>query len=951
MAVKKKTEVKVNIDESVKKKRKILRLSPWKNNDFVEYARELINDGILKEDSGENKLFQKLTEWLSEKDDYRVIKKGELKTHWDKMVWPTERLKIIEAFTGMQIGFTGVYEALSFLPKVVIDWKVKQLHGTREYTRRQKRFSIGFGKLLESEEVAAEVAAHGRDDLSLTTPTDPFVVEVKDKDSYSVLVLNGLHIGASHNPIIKYNPMRNALMDAQHNRDDAVIVAGSLMWLDLKKASGSLTTHRALLSGINFDESVIDDAYLDEAKRIRLNLPSDEVGFLTLRQRFENVSHGLRKITTDDKNNALYKGSVYVFLGRAEEEFIENAAQAEIRYIVAVQRYKKQCEIKAMKSLLAHELKQSGGERTEELERYEKEIERLTSIEKRMIVTNVDPDDYRRFVDIVRSWVVKSYEQAIPNCKVVAQGTSFMKIGDKVIEVHQDRKERPNNKFLHEYLTKNAGKRELEGSLPDAVLLSGPYNVNFRWAQKERINGGEQISVPVWQLPILLDKGLLKRKLNRQVREGSPFERLLHHPEFEPGAFRFGNQNGVWLSQPLAIEQLVEWQEYQKRNQRRIGNGSSYIYVFVDSDNHFGHPWKYYVYDNKANRYLGFESAVIEMWRKSGLFGSGRLSPIHSCQFLGDRTQGHHFQTEAQPHQYIDRYQEIENRANELLKRKSASNPDMVRKLIDDMLEQIRLRGIHWPQAQAIDVFFNFLLPNVDFFTSVIKRSRKSKVVCKGVGQVCQDRSDSRDIGIITDLSGNHFAKSMDNQITEFFYSQQLALMVYAFQPRSKKKLSLNDINELIKAPVFGNSGIGWGFLSAKNRYDWGLSLRHDPVSKGGQNGDPLRRTLKKVLERGNYAGIFERKRTLHLSGDVHRYGAVHGPMVTVINCASGTVSDPYGERGFSLNNTGNMVIGLPVDGPVAGPIRIIPFTHDFVQGWFNNQREIDWEKIFVNPV
>jgi len=388
------------------------------------------------------------------------------------------------------------------------------------------------------------------------------------------------------------------------------------------------------------------------------------------------------------------------------------------------------------------------------------------------------------------------------------------------------------------------------------------------------------------------------------------------------------------LPEPLSIEMLSQLQKKNGNGKKNNNGTDEYIYIFVASDQHWGHPWKVFFSNPRRENYLDLEESVMEILRRD-ILEKGKSLPFHGYIGLGDRTQGHHFETQAQPHPKVLRYSDLEEVLNNACVDQKANKKD----LREICLEQIRFRGEHWPQSQVQDCLAS-LVRNIDFFTAILQRNLRSGVKFTGIG-------DSRDIGVITDIDGNHFNHTFEGQFTEFFYANELVNLI----SRQLLDTSLKDLRRLIKAPLHGNTAIGLGTVMAPNGYEWGLSLRHDPSRKSGSNGDPLLKAPKNILERGPFANIFAGRQTIHLSGDIHRFGFAKVPNVTVISCACGTDSDPYGERGYSLSNIGTMVVGVPTKGPSYGPIRIIIFNHDFVKRELSKPSGMNWEEVFKDAV
>ncbi|MEK7630368.1 MAG: hypothetical protein AAB432_03290 [Patescibacteria group bacterium] len=881
----------------------------------------------------------------------KVMSRKELERLELKRIWTPDRLKLIKEC--VRVGFEPerIYEALHDVPRKLVEAKVKELRGSgyRRPIGVDVFSETGFGRLTVSSEMVSKFKSAMRQ----ASAAKPFEIIVGKADSFSIMAINAPLIGTEYSQVMEENIIRNALELAERNKDDFVLLPGGLISLDTKRTDGEFATHRALVSGLRFEEKVIDPRYRKEAAWIRKNLPANNVVFQNIRERFLNLLLGWTKIVTWKSGKPVYSGQIFITFGRLEEEIILAAAHAEIRYIVTVQRNRTMNERKGVEALLRFEKRKESPSFTL-IDKLEKEKDELLAKENRTILTNVDPEDRKRFVGMVRSWVIKGLEHAIPGARVITQGTAFFRVGNTIIEVHQDREQGPTTNLLDMFLRKNAGRRALDNTLPDVELLINPYTVNYRYAMVERTKSdGTQVSTYVYQPPVALNKRFLLDQFKELVKKVTPIEKLLRHENFEPGVLRLEYRNGIWIPEPLSAQVLLRKHE-EGISLREMKHESKYIYIYCDSDEHYGHPWKKYYYDVESGRRLGHDVAVKEILRRNFLYQRKSL-PLHAYFNLGDQTQGHHFPTQAQPHELISSYRELE-REHFLLRRslQNGTSSKMLAKQFaefsDRLLHEIRLQGIHWPQKQFEMYESEALEPNADFFASIIRRAEESNVRTIGISERSNSLSDSRDIGIISILGGNHFDHTVEGELTEgvFFARKIIDLLLQ----NPKLKLPRRVLEYLVRAPLHGNTSVGQGLLrGGSNGYEWGISLRHDPSRKSGPNGDPLMKAVSNVLERGDFPRIFTGRKVIHISGDIHRFGSSYLTDAVVMSCAAGTGNDPYGERGFSSNNIGSMVIGLPARGPKYGPIRMIVFNHDFVSAYLKAPWKINWEQIFKNPL
>lgn len=913
----------------------------------VERINALIESGALKEPEAIKKIADTLSKEFESLLGNKKILPANLKRRLPGIVWK-DRTKLVRQFVAHSLEYRVLYERLSYLPKAMVKARIKELRG-HEVPKRAVKGDPGFGRLPVPGEFTKQ--SH-RVKLPEAKLDNPFVIPVPNPSNFSLMFVNGPLIGAAHNKIFNENILRCAINEARKSGDGAVFITGGLMLLDVAKSQGHLTTHRAVLSGIDFDPDVLDPEYREEAKRIRKDLPADEVTFETIRQRFENLLGGYRKIFTNEDGTPVFKGNVYPVFGLLEEELVEAAAHYEIKRVVDQMRAKATRDRKAQEALWRAAMKDDD---IAAAERYQDEINRLMGLEKTMIQSNVSHEDRKRFVNALRLWITKRIEETIPNSRVISQGTAFIKAGDQMIEIHQMREASPSDGFLDSFLKKNAGRRGLDNSLSDVVLLASPYSVNARWAVSERMRGKERASTHVIQLGAALDKSFLRKTLAETVRKVSPFERLIRHEQFEPSVLRLVHGKRYWEPQMLRIDYLKRSFEVASAQKKGPKDPSvEYIYCFITTDQHFGHPWKEFYFDAKSGNWLSHEMAVIEILRRE-YTEKGELIPIHAYWSLDDGTQGHHFPTQSQPHQHMLPYATLERDFGGIREAaiQAGTRAEALAKLEElhkQALEQVRVRGEHWPQSQVEEFYDRMIEPNIQFFADVLLRAHKGKVKFLGVSEIHGTRFDTRDIANIVHLSGNHFGNTVENELTEgFFYTRMIRI---ALKGNSKLPKEVHDnLERLVRAPLMGNTPIGLGRIKAANGYEWGISLRRDPPKKSGQNGDPLRGAATSVMQRGDFSRIFTGHHTVHVSGDIHRYGYVQLSDALVVSCAPGTDTDPYGERGFSPNNVGNMIIGLPKDGPNSGPIRIMPINHDFVRAHLLNPLPIDWRKLFSNPV
>lgn len=915
----------------------------WETLGLMERVAELIEKGFLNK--GDDALLAEINRTILGGKDKRKLRKSELRRRLEEFIWDKDRLKLLRDFVKLDASFELLYKELSMIPKRIIDRKAKQLRGLSVRRKGQTgELGAGPGRLVTD----AEMKKHSKPVALASHRLDrPYPIPVKISDNYRVTFINGAHLGLEYNRVIDENTLRNMFREAERSKDDAIFLTGALLWVDAKKSSGFLTTHRALYSGLDFDESVLPEAYREEARKVRKDRPTNKVSFAKLRERVLNAMGGWRKVTVKKDGASIFSGKIYFSFGIQEEEIIESAAHAHILQVTTEMRNDVMVERKLNEAILTSRLAKNNGTDTAETLELREMITQLLEKEKRMIQSNVDSEDRKRFVDSIRATIVSWFKEAIPNSEFLTQGSVVCKIGKPIVEIIQAPDDSPVSNSMDGYM-KVAGQRSLENKLPDMALVAAPYNIDARWGVIERMKGAERDITHVWQLPVGIDRDYLREARPEMIRKASPIEKLVRNPGFEPGAFRLGYVNGIWVSEVIPIS---FFREHRARNtsSRDI---SEYIYCIVDSDNHSGQRSKEWVYDARTKMHLPLEVAFSELLTRS-FTELGKSLPLHSFTNIGDNLQGHHFPTQMTIHPGVKSYSQVERLVKKILNGKKASvDPEelaiRIRQLGDEFLNQMRLRGEDWPVNQLDNFFDTSLKPRVKLFAEVLKSSRKVGLRIRGIGEALlgEGMEDTRDLGVVNWVGGDHFSHTVIEELTEGpLYRRTLIGLLLG-----EKSLGMDEeeLSRLVKAPLWGEQPIGYGLISVPNGYEWGVTVRHKPAKSSGQNGDRMGAIVENLLERGDYGRIFTGRHWFQLSGHIHFYNAAFSRNKFAVSCASSTDGDAFGERfGFRRSNSGGVVVGIPAKGPEYGPIRIIPFPHAFLRAYFKEPWKIDWSSVF----
>ncbi|MDO8676770.1 MAG: hypothetical protein Q7K16_03965 [Candidatus Azambacteria bacterium] len=863
----------------------------------------------------------------------------------DDIIWtegPKGTLTALKEMVRFGIPIEKFYKYHPSIPKSEVEAKVHELSGVTN-KKYPAPFLRGIGRIVEEGFKGEKL------NLLETSFDNPFDTEIKTAD-WDVLFINGANIGIQHSRVIEENPVRRALSYAERSKDAVVFLTG-IIDVDLKKAAGPLKALRALFSGRNINVSILDPSYQQEAQRIISGLPDNEVVYETAREVFENLMTGLNKISRQPKPDGKpeYSGKVYLLLGPKEEDLAVAAAYWEVQYFTVLKRNELLVEIKIAQSALARA--EAAGENDAAAE-YAQKLQELQKQESRTRISNVRVEDWYRFYTKALAFIIRRFEEVIPNCKVIGKGTTHVKIGDKVVEIYIPESLSITDKLLSHYVA-SYGPKVLRGKFASAVVICSPHALNYRVTAREVDAKGSRGSAIVCVAPVCLDGVFLRNKLKTIIKKAHPIGKLVFNEQFCPGVLRLSSTNGIINPSPITIETLGAYERYVSSSAKAKNlPPPKYIWIMVATDLHIGGRAREYIWCEELEKNLGVAEATFHLLRREGLC-EGEKMPIHIYSSNDDGIQGNHFQTHKQPNPHQLSYAVIEaewQKALQIarkLKTLKAVGKELV-KMRDLTLYQFQVRGIDWTKDQLEEVFYRHIEPNIDFFSGVLSRALKAGLIIRGISDFTKVPFDSRNIGVINIGTGNHIARSLDGEIVEnSIYAHQIRLLLRTM-PRWSKEREL--LEKLVRDPLYSNRFFAWGTIQAPGGYEWGCDFR-DTLPAGVDWNDLLGPTVVNDLKRGNYSRIFENKVTVKTYGDKHFLSMIMTSQAIYLMGPAGAHTDLYGEWGFPPNNTGVVFLGLPAEGPGAGPILLRSLLFDKIKDFIENQRPFDWEKFLPNPL
>jgi hypothetical protein len=905
-----------------------------KNNVYDDRLSELIKFGELRS-RGVDGLFRVIQKEF--KSQVHGLTKKAFRVRVDEFVWTKEVEGQLKNIVGHELPLEKFEEHYGYIPKKMVEERAKLLSGAGSI-KNPATFLKGLGRIGELSDL------DGNFKLPKTTLTSPLVIPI-NKQNPTIMLINGANIGLKHERLIKNNPIRRALVEARLRGDSAVIVVNPID-IEIKKAAGPTSIFRAFFSGQNINIDILDPTYQSKAKRIKDNPRSSKFIYEITAERLLNILSGWSKISHNDDGGPEFNGSVFIGFGHKEAELIAAAAYWELRYLTLIEWHKLGAEIQLVKSALASAEKR--GISSSDKQELENRLEALINEQSRTIISNISVEDRQRFYRKVLNFIVKKFEEAVPNSKVVSQGTFFAKIQNETVEFSIPKHIRVSDNLLAENV-KRHGPRVLLGNIPKTVIICHPYALNMRFTVRESVVGnGQRGSVQFYVAPIAVDDKFLIETLEDS---GHPIAKAVFNGQFKPGVLRLNFVNDMLSVDDISIESLPK---YSKKSTRTNDFGGTYdgkyIWVMTATDPHFGSRAREEFWCESRQQYLGVSDAAIQMMREAKLF-EGKL-PVHFYNVNDDWTQGNHFDTHKQPDQLALSYTKIEKEFADIVNSVRNASPEKVKDALSNLrmlaLDQFRARGSDWLQEQMVQVIERHLEPNIDFWNSVLANDVRAGLVLKGVSEHTGARFDARDVGFINCGTGNHIASTVEDNLTEgFIYADKIRTMLMSIPKWHDKK---SFIDRSVVAPLYGNLFFAWGTVKAPGGYEWGLEFRSDPPRMGSW-ADTLLGAVNNDATRGDYGKFMTGRVTLKTYGDKHFFAAVSTRYAFYHMCASGTHTDPYGERGFPPNNTGVSFVGLPVNGPSSGPILLRTLRVEHIREYFKKNQKIDWDLFLPNPV
>ncbi len=934
------------------------RTNIWTVPGLEKRCRELIDTGLLVRNKDQEICDTINTEFAEPlKEMGRTLSLTAFTAHLDELLWtPARNEELMKFLRDNLVDPETVYaEYFPTFPKKRFMRKVKFYRGIFG-TSEKGGFKRGMGRLFTEE---LPKGAENRV-LPACSFDEPYVIPAGP--DWTASIINGANLGIKYNPIIKENPVRRALSDAE-KRKDAVVILTNLLYVDTTKVAGGNKTYRDQASGLNTNLEDLPAFYRKEAERILQTRPKDEGVWVSIAARVLSVSKGWQKISHRPDGSPEFNGKVVAFIGFNEEKLINDAAYAEYRYITLrkqrnVKRSLAVAENRLRSAMLRHSKKYDN---SAEIAKWSQRVNELEQMDAFVILSNFESQLVEWHRRRMRAQVIHKLEKAIPNCTVVCQGSGYLSIGGEKVQISI-----PNNIEVTDGLlasfNDNAGEKMIAGTMARTAVICHPFALNHRMVGRDDYTDGERSDAEVHVAGICVDDDYLRKHLKDTIKPIHPIVKVLQSRQFEPSVLVLNKNNGRVFGDPFPITKLDNGPKPTEKTGGAAGYfpypDTKYIWIIEPTDLHFGGRSREHLWYKAQKRHLGPAEAVVEMFRREGLLAdTGRGGfPLHHLTINDDPIQANHFDTHKQPDPAEMSVQQIEEwwlrRQEEVaaLARKgdAAAVIDAISELARFNLGQFLVRGLDWVQPQMEAVFDCLIKPNLDFFSAVLNNVQRAKIVIRGLSEIRHKPHDGRDLGSINIGASNHTAATLEDNLTEgVFYARYLKALLGGL-PRWQKDHPF--IEKHVRAPLYSNEYFAVGTLQVPGGYEWAITHLGAPARLSSWS-DPLSAVVTNDMARGDTFGHMIGRVTLKTHGDKHFKNRVNTKRIKYVMGPANTHTDLYGERGFPPNNTGILFIGLPADGPDAGPVLVRSLMYSYLRDWFANPKPFDWAKFLPRPV
>ncbi len=775
----------------------------------------------------------------------------------------------------------------------------------------------------------------------------PLVIPLRKGGSGEVTNINAPLIGSliGDNGENYVDMTKNALRLARAASHDAVIITGGLSFV-LTKRYGTTRPYQTQVSGVTLDpasveaeypESVKKDKRFDSiAKRMRMRKPI----FISIKTRVDHVIEMIRETFCDSRGRAIYDGPVYISFGKREDELIMFFTNEILRIALFEARTWAQNTVELHRA----QLKNTDSKNKSARKAIEKKIKDFKEfLDIFLTMSNISDQSINEARQIATAYLIKKYEEAIPNSKVISLGDGFVQFDGRLIMITTNKDhEGYNGRLAKELVAKTEGysKGRDSHTIPSVMLGAGLnplLDAKLLTYQGSDDEGDKRVCLVV-QLPICVDSDRFRGIVRDQNVLKDPLTKVALKGGFESGIVTLSFHPGFalpvlrpYLSPFLksaeifrdakSLKRAVSGREYRFRTMFFYKNGCTH-YGAGDVLTYPG-PDGYQLYHDQVARRL--------------LLACG--APILMHLHDGDISQQYNHPYVRNVHPKAKLPEDILDYLRALEARTDISDGQKFILASRMLHEQRILLGVLQIDEQ-IEGYVKSLRDDLEYFVKILERSLLVGMNFKG------------SISAITHIMGNHNKNTFKE--TEVYSSDarhitgllQRDVLDYLIKTDRYhlRDWAMHQIGSFQNGPL-GEARGSISVVSSKieGAQSYAVVLKH----KQGDMDSTQKRAKRRSIN-----GVEFGLPILNLSGDDHKGGFRVTRGIVHLKTGGQQGEGSYGrEIDGSEQNVFSAVLGVPVGGFACGPLTLVVLDEETARRYAASPFPIDRKRLFRNPL
>jgi hypothetical protein len=790
--------------------------------------------------------------------------------------------------------------------------------------------------------------------LPTMSSNNPHVIQ--SKTGKGIMVINSPLIGALNDSDASTDMFRNALRLAKVSDMDAVLLTGNITFI-ISQNWGIKKGDKAIVSGLKIDPDKVEESYPSTIKdnpnheTARQKLEKGKLVFVTFRERVDTVVDMLRHVCTHENGKRAFDGSIFITFGKLEKELVTYMANELAR----IDFFKEEFMYRGLLASYRKDLRELGrgadfSGRARLLKKKIQDVQLMLNIVIRL--KNAADESLKQKIDIIASYIIRRYEDAVHGAKVISIGDAYLAYGNKKIMITGSK--RGNTDHTGEQATKFAEGLEsfVKGHdasmVPNVLIGSGTNPVpEIKGVTYQASNEpGDKKMCMIIQAPVCVDAERYRDVIRDNARLSDDITRLASVGGFESGVITLRWHDKI--EQPI----VKFWPSHILKDHRTFrtketiadmafGRMTKFkmMYFHKEGCNHTGASdvWICECLNDVNGKYVKyFHQVAKEMMLACN-------APLLGHFNDGDTFQAanHHYPKNGHPE--LLNPSELQNKIKKINNQRKISRKFKQRQ-IEALTQRQAIRSGIYELDKQIEEYASSLSESLytDYWLMILRNAEKVGLSLTGT------------LAYILHIVGNHCMNTYKH--SNVFRSDSLMAtyiiqrnLLYRLIEKCLETKSLDDLKiarvvmDQMKSPSFGPLGEARGALFIPGHPEWAILLKH----KQGKPKDANKRGRKRSMNEDEVG-----KHHINLSGDTHKGGVVWSRSVWNFQTGCQQGEGEFGrEIDGSEQNVFAINFGIPVGGPSCGPSVVVFIDQATVRSFAQNPFAIDRSILFENSI